>query len=125
MAQGRGSATSALAVGLAILCLMAIAQPTLGAIYNVGGAGGWTFNVVNWPRGKSFRAGDVLVFNYARSQHNVVPVGGSGYNGCNGRGGRVNQSGRDRFTLKRGANYFICSFPGHCQGGMKIAVNAA
>ncbi|XP_074280228.1 basic blue protein-like [Silene latifolia] len=121
MGQGRGSARPALAIGLAILCLMAIAQPTLGAIYSIN----WTFNVVNWPRGKSFRAGDVLVFNYARSLHNVVPVSGNGYKSCNGRGGRVSQSGRDRFTLRRGANYFICSFPGHCQGGMKIAVNAA
>jgi hypothetical protein len=25
----------------------------------------------------------------------------------------------------KGQNFFICSFAGHCQSGMKIAVNAA
>jgi uncharacterized cupredoxin-like copper-binding protein len=37
----------------------------------------------------------------------------------------VYKSGNDRVTLARGTNYFICSIPGHCQSGMKIAVTAA
>lgn len=61
MAQGRGSA---MVVGVAILCLLALTQPTFAAIYSVGGAGGWTYNVQNWPRGKSFRAGDLLGMIY-------------------------------------------------------------
>lgn len=54
MGQGKGSA---LVVVVTILCLMAIIEPTLGrTTYNIN----WTFNVNGWPRGKSFRAGDVL-----------------------------------------------------------------
>ncbi|KAK9748868.1 hypothetical protein RND81_02G086400 [Saponaria officinalis] len=125
MGQGRGSARASLAIGLAILCVMAMTQTSYAAIYTVGGAAGWTFNVVSWPNGKSFRAGDVLAFNYARNVHNVVPVSKRGYDSCNAGGARASQTGRDRFRLRKGPNFFICSIPGHCQAGMKIAVNAA
>jgi azurin len=66
------------------------------------------------------------VFRYSPKAHNVVAVNAAGYGSCAAPGGaRALTSGNDRVTLKRGANYFICSFPGHCQAGMKIAVNAA
>jgi len=66
------------------------------------------------------------VFRYSPKAHNVVPVSATGYNSCAApRGVRVLTSGNDRVTLKRGVNYFICSFPGHCQAGMKVAVTAA
>ena len=61
MAQGRVSAVlvaTTLAASLLLLC----GQTHLAhaATYTVGGSGGWTFNLVGWPRGKSFRAGDTL-----------------------------------------------------------------
>ena len=66
------------------------------------------------------------VFKYNPKAHNVVPVSAAGYNSCSSpRGVRVLTTGNDRVTLKRGVNYFICSFPGHCQAGMKVAVTAA
>ncbi|XP_009403746.2 basic blue protein-like [Musa acuminata AAA Group] len=123
MAQGRGSVV---ALGLALLCLLIHSEVAEAATYVVGGNSGWTFNVASWPRGKSFRAGDVLVFNYNPSVHNVVAVSAAGYNSCSApKGSRVYTSGKDRITLARGTNYFICSFAGHCQSGMKIAVTAA
>lgn len=30
------------------------------ATYTVGGSSGWTFNVSGWPKGKRFRAGDII-----------------------------------------------------------------
>ncbi|KAL2554806.1 basic blue protein-like [Forsythia ovata] len=30
------------------------------ATYTVGGAGGWTFDVADWPKGKNFKVGDIL-----------------------------------------------------------------
>ncbi|CAL9762465.1 unnamed protein product [Musa acuminata subsp. burmannicoides] len=123
MAQGRGSVV---ALGLALLCLLIHSEVAEAATYVVGGNSGWTFNVASWPRGKSFRAGDVLVFNYNPSVHNVVAVSAAGYNSCSApKGSRVYTSGKDRITLARGTSYFICSFAGHCQSGMKIAVTAA
>ncbi|WOL11895.1 basic blue protein-like isoform X2 [Canna indica] len=123
MAQGRGSAMT---LGLALLlCLLIHAEIADAATYVVGDSRGWTFNTAGWTRGKRFRAGDVLVFNYSPSAHNVVAVSAAGYNGCTApRGSRVYKSGKDRITLARGTNYFICSFAGHCQSGMKIAVTA-
>lgn len=69
----------------------------------------------------------VAVFNYASGQHNVVPVNGAGYQSCKATADDASQAattGNDKFKLKRGANYFICSLPGHCEAGMKILVNA-
>ncbi|KAG1334887.1 basic blue protein [Cocos nucifera] len=122
MAQGRGSAV---ALGLALLCLLIHSEIAESATYTVGDSNGWTFNTDSWPRGKRFRAGDVLVFTYNPSAHNVVAVNRGGYNGCTTpRGSKVFRSGNDRITLSKGTNYFICNFAGHCQSGMKIAVTA-
>ena len=48
-------------VGLMVLlCTMLHSEMARAANYNVGGAKGWTFNTVGWPKGKRFRAGDTL-----------------------------------------------------------------
>ena len=58
--------------------------------------------------------------------HNVVAVNEAGYKGCKlTAGARILASGNDRVTLRKGANYFICSFTGHCDAGMKLALFAA
>ncbi|XP_058735780.1 basic blue protein-like [Vicia villosa] len=121
MALGRGSAL------VLLLCFFVLNSELAHAVtYTVGGKGGWTFNTVGWPNGKRFRAGDTLVFNYSPSAHNVVAVNKAAYDGCSTpRGAKVYRSGKDQIRLARGQNYFICNFPGHCQSGMKIAVNAA
>ncbi|XP_059460402.1 basic blue protein-like [Corylus avellana] len=124
MARGRGSA---MVVATALLCMLLLqSEMAHAAVYTVGGAGGWTFNVAGWPKGKRFRAGDILVFNYSPSAHNVVAVSKAGYDGCSTpRGSKVYQTGKDRIKLVKGQNSFICSFTGHCQSGMKITVVAA
>ncbi|RCV39920.1 hypothetical protein SETIT_9G009600v2 [Setaria italica] len=128
MAQGRGSGGSvvALAAAALLLCVLLQAQVAESAVFTVGDRGGWTFNSNTWTNGKRFKAGDVLVFKYDSSAHNVASVNAAGYKGCAApRGARTYTSGNDRVTLARGTNYFICSIPGHCQAGMKIAVTAA
>ncbi|KDP38892.1 hypothetical protein JCGZ_05049 [Jatropha curcas] len=105
MEKGRGSAM----LGMVLVSILAVQlEMANAAIYIVGGSNGWTFNVAGWPKGKSFKAGDVL-----------------GYTSCNPpKGAKTYTSGKDRIKLVKGQNFFICSFPGHCQGGMKIAVTA-
>ncbi|WOL11897.1 hypothetical protein Cni_G20661 [Canna indica] len=121
--MGRGSVMTMGSVLL--LCLLIHTEIADAATYVVGDRRGWTFNTAGWTRGKRFRAGDVLVFNYSPSAHNVVAVSAAGYNSCSApRGSRFLTSGKDRVTLSRGTNYFICSFTSHCQSGMKIAVTA-
>ncbi|GAB2289939.1 hypothetical protein Dimus_024237 [Dionaea muscipula] len=131
MSQGRGNAAQASnMVGFGVifcLCLLLLikAKPTHGAIYTVGESAGWGFNVNSWPKGKSFKAGDLLVFNYDSSIHVVVQVDKRGYHGCvSPKAAKVYSTGNDRVSLVKGMNYFICSFPGHCQAGMKLAINA-
>ncbi|KAG2716813.1 hypothetical protein I3843_03G146100 [Carya illinoinensis] len=99
------------------------ARPT---IHTVGDDSGWTFNVERWTGGKRFQAGDILAFNYDPSFHNVAIVGVHGYTSCTASSNSgTSTSGNDRMILLRGWNYFICSIPGHCQEGMRIAVYAS
>ncbi|KAB1208480.1 Basic blue protein [Morella rubra] len=122
MAQRRASATVA---AVLLFCLLLHRENVWAATFTVGDGRGWTFNVEGWPRGKTFKSGDVLVFNYNRALHNVVVVDRRGYDDCKApAGAKTFQSGSDKIKLVKGPNYFICTFPGHCQSKMKIAVYA-
>ncbi|KFK33466.1 hypothetical protein AALP_AA5G016800 [Arabis alpina] len=129
MATGRGSASWSVR---AIVALMAVSVLLLQAdyvqaakTYTVGDSRGWAFNTVGWPRGKQFKAGDVLVFNYSPSFHNLVVVNSEGYKKCVTPAlAKKYTSGKDRITLSKGQHFFICDFPGHCESDMKIAVTA-
>ncbi|XP_034676759.1 basic blue protein-like [Vitis riparia] len=125
--EGRGSAGRAmLLIMVAVICLLIqYSAPVHGATYTVGGSAGWTFNSANWPKGKRFRAGDVLAFNYDSKVHNVVSVNEGGYSSCTTpAGAKVYQSGKEQIKLVKGQSFFICNYAGHCESGMKIAVNA-
>ncbi|WVZ56319.1 hypothetical protein U9M48_006867 [Paspalum notatum var. saurae] len=118
MAQGRGSATLG---GLLAVCLL------LGVVAHIADAEthtvDWSFNADAWSKGKRFRAGDVLEFNYDRTKHNVVVVDAGGYSTCSSSG-RTYNSGSDHITLGSGTSYFICSLKSHCGMGMKMAITA-
>uniref|UniRef100_A0ACD6A6V6 Uncharacterized protein n=1 Tax=Avena sativa TaxID=4498 RepID=A0ACD6A6V6_AVESA len=126
MAQGQGSGSARVVLALVLLCVLLHGELAESKVYTVGDRGGWTFNSGRWSSGKRFRAGDVLLFKYGRGAHNVVAVNAAGYRSCSAsRGARTYSSGNDRVTLSRGANYFICTIPGHCGAGMKMQINAA
>lgn len=59
MGEGRGSAMVCV-VMVCVLLMLQYSQMAHAAVYTVGGAQGWTFNVASWPKGKRFRAGDTL-----------------------------------------------------------------
>ena len=63
------------------------------------------------------------MFNYSPLMHNVVAVEGDGC--ATPPGSRTYTSGRDRVTLARGDNRFICTMYGHCYLGMRMLVHAA
>ncbi|CAL9094463.1 unnamed protein product [Musa acuminata var. zebrina] len=113
------------AVALIFLCLSYHVEITAATEFTVGDSAGWSFNVQNWPNDKSFKAGDVLVFKYGQGAHNVVVVDAQGYDSCTAKSGsKTYTSGNDKITLAKGTSYFICSYPGHCDAGMKIKVVA-
>ncbi|XP_010905831.1 basic blue protein [Elaeis guineensis] len=125
MAMGRGSCTTA--VFLALLLIMCAPFHTLAATHVVGDSQGWGFSLsyADWANENTFAAGDTLVFNYQPGAHNVVPVSAAGYKTCKASDtSKAATTGNDKFTLKKGANYFICSLPGHCAAGMKLQVVA-
>ncbi|XP_073043038.1 basic blue protein-like [Primulina eburnea] len=127
MYEGRGSASIVLMVAVVVVGVAVVfhGQVAEAATYSVGGGGGWTFNVAGWPRGKNFKAGDKLVFNYNSGVHNVVSVDRGGYRRCTTpRRAKMYRSGKDQIKLVKGQNFFICNFSGHCESGMKIAVTA-
>ncbi|KAF7048331.1 hypothetical protein CFC21_057117 [Triticum aestivum] len=134
-AWGRGNAagSKAIVAGAAFLCVAAMllaATPAAEAgatTYLVGNAAGWTRNVDygGWLAGKTFRAGDVLVFKYNSTFHDVAWVSKGGYKKCivSPKGyAPVYRNGYDAVALPRGTHYFICGVPGHCSAGMKLAV---
>ncbi|CAI8589715.1 unnamed protein product [Vicia faba] len=126
MGEGRGSVSISSVITMLVLCMFVFHPKMIHAeTYIVGDEKGWSFGVQNWPSGKAFKEGDILVFNYTPVIHNVVTVKEFGYNSCVPFGGSgFHISGADKITLVKGMNYFICGVPGHCSLGMKIAVNA-
>jgi hypothetical protein len=72
------------------------------------------------------------VFQYVSTQHDLYEVTEEVYRSCDttaggGNGVRVKYtSGYDRVVLDEARGYwFICDFPGHCLGGMRLAVNVS
>ena len=65
----------------------------------------------------------VTVFNYGTG-HTVDEVKESDYKSCTmGNSLSTDSSGATTITLKTaGTHYFMCAAPGHCDGGMKLAV---
>ncbi|KAG2581460.1 chemocyanin-like [Panicum virgatum] len=99
-----------------------------GASYTVGApAGSWDLqtNYTTWASGINFRAGDQLVFKYSPAAHNVVEVSKADHDSCTAsRPLATFATGDDTVPLPAGGvtRYFICGVPGHCDGGMKLAV---
>ncbi|CAL4966360.1 unnamed protein product [Urochloa decumbens] len=120
----------------ALLVLLLILWQRAGAAEFVVGdvAFGWDsgVNYAAWARDHAFLSvGDVLVFEYVSSQHNVYEVSESTYRSCDTGGGNSGvrakyTSGYDTVVLAEARSYwFLCDFPGHCLGGMKLAVNVS
>jgi len=99
-----------------------------GASYTVGApAGSWDLqtNYTTWASGINFLAGDQLVFKYSPAAHNVVEVSKADHDSCTAsRPLATFATGDDTVPLPAGGvtRYFICGVPGHCDGGMKLAV---
>ncbi|OMO81122.1 Plastocyanin-like protein [Corchorus capsularis] len=119
------------AVFVAILGVAAMFQGTSAATYTVGDATGWRVpSNVNfyddWTDNKTFRVGDVLVFNFATGAHDVVEVGTeNAFDTCAGANPvRTITTGPASITLNRtGEYYFICTIGTHCTSGQKVKID--
>ncbi|KAG4954801.1 hypothetical protein AAZX31_14G164100 [Glycine max] len=113
----------ALVLGLCLALNMVL--PTRAATHTVGDTSGWALGAdySTWASGLKLKVGDSLVFNYGAG-HTVDEVKESDYKSCTtGNSLSTDSSGTTTITLKTaGTHYFICASPGHCDGGMKLAV---
>lgn len=66
----------------------------------------------------------ISVFNYASGVHTVTEVSSSDYDSCSSSNAISSDSnGPTTVQLKTaGTRYYICAIPGHCSGGMKLAI---
>ncbi|PRQ57779.1 putative cupredoxin [Rosa chinensis] len=101
----------------------------LATQYVVGDDLGWNGDAdyEGWVADKTFFVGDVLVFNYVATDHNVViATNGDNYDNCVASPNfGVYDSGNDAITLNEaGTYYFLCSY--HCdylQQKVMVTVN--
>lgn len=108
-----------------LVVVSSVAAASAATSFTVGEGSGWALNVNydNWASGKTFVAGDKLVFNFATGQHDVLEVDKSGYDSCSSSNPTNSiQNGPATVTLTTGTHYYICGISGHCSAGMKLAV---
>ncbi|XP_060172068.1 blue copper protein-like [Lycium barbarum] len=99
--------------------------------YIVGDKMGWNVptggpvSYQRWANGKSFKVGDTLVFNFVNRAHNVATVRKAAYDSCNTTSPiKTISTSPARITLTNsGEHYYMCTFPGHCSLGQKLAIN--
>ncbi|XP_011032393.1 PREDICTED: mavicyanin-like [Populus euphratica] len=109
------------------LLILVLAAPAAYAAttYTVGDSSGWTTvgDYTTWASGKTFTVGDSLLFKYS-STHSVAEVSKDDYDSCSASNTlKTYTDGSSTVPLSTaGQRYFICSTPGHCSGGMKLAI---
>ncbi|CAH8304669.1 unnamed protein product [Eruca vesicaria subsp. sativa] len=113
------------AAGALLLLVLAVVPAAFAVTFQVGDIGFWNSGVdyTAWVAGKTFRVGDTLEFQYGPS-HSVAIVNKAGFDTCDSTGATQTFTGGDnKIDLTTvGTIHFICPTPGHCQGGMKLAV---
>ncbi|KAH0452827.1 hypothetical protein IEQ34_017151 [Dendrobium chrysotoxum] len=111
---------------LGAIFFMCWAKIGTATVYTVGDTSGWDAGVdySSWTSGKTFAVGDSLAFNYGPGAHTVNEVSANDYQSCSTSNYlSTDSSGSTTITLKTaGTHYFVCGVPGHCVGGMKLAV---
>ncbi|KAL3511894.1 hypothetical protein ACH5RR_024611 [Cinchona calisaya] len=121
---------------MVVLCAFSavMLQCALAAEYVVGDGIGWNIppngaaTYTNWASGKTFRVGDILVFNFGTNTHDVVQVPKASYDACNSNNAIVSviKNGPANVTLDTaGDHYYICTFGGHCTAGQKLAISVS
>ncbi|XP_037474899.1 mavicyanin-like [Triticum dicoccoides] len=113
---------------LLAVAAMAVLSTASAAIYNVGEpSGAWDLNTNynTWASSGNFQTNDQIVFKYSPQAHDVLEVSKADYDSSSTASPVTTlNSGNDVVTLTAtGTRYFICGFPGHCAGGMKVKID--
>ncbi|KAL1547945.1 uclacyanin 1-like [Salvia divinorum] len=78
-----------------------------------------------WAAAQTFTVGDVLVFNFIASAHNVAEVSKEAFDSCNTTNTiSISTTSPTNITLTSvGEKHFLCTFSQHCGLGQKLAIN--
>ncbi|CAK7356923.1 unnamed protein product [Dovyalis caffra] len=103
-------------------------------VHVVGDSMGWTVPqggaqaYINWANGKNFMVGDILTFDFATNNHDVLRVPKASFDGCTASNpiGETITTGPANITLdSAGEHYYICTVGRHCLGGQKLAITVS
>ncbi|KAF8011390.1 hypothetical protein BT93_J1869 [Corymbia citriodora subsp. variegata] len=114
-------------------CLLGVVVAFLSSAeatnYTVGGSGGWkipssTGVYSDWASQHTFEVGDVLVFDFDSSTHDVADVTKEDYDACNTDSPiSVLSASPATYSLDTASDYyFLCTTAGHCSQGQKLAI---
>ncbi|KAG2729311.1 hypothetical protein I3843_01G239000 [Carya illinoinensis] len=116
---------------VAVLLLQCAAAQT---VHVVGDNIGWSVPAggasayETWAANKQFMVGDILLFNFATNEHDVLQLPKESYDSCSSSNpiGNTITIGPANITLSTaGTNYYICTIGRHCQSGQKLAVTVS
>ncbi|KAF9618822.1 hypothetical protein IFM89_002690, partial [Coptis chinensis] len=113
---------------MVLFLVMASVHVSMATVYKVGDASGWstqgTVDYKKWAAEKTFKIGDVIVFEYNNQFHDVLEMSHNDYDTCNTKAAlKTYKSGNDSITISRyGHFYYLCGYPGHCEGGQKVDI---
>ncbi|KAF5466750.1 hypothetical protein F2P56_016650 [Juglans regia] len=125
--------TSVVAVfGVVVVLLLQCAAAQ--TVHVVGDSIGWRVPTggasayETWAASKQFVVGDILLFNFATNEHDVLQVPKESYDSCSSSNpiGDTITTGPVNITLSTaGTHYYICTIGRHCQSGQKLAVTVS
>ncbi|KAJ9692683.1 hypothetical protein PVL29_011661 [Vitis rotundifolia] len=96
-------------------------------VHVVGDSLGWTVPpngaaaYTSWASNKQFMVGDILVFNFATNEHDVVELSKESFDACN-----YSNPIETNITLATAGNhYYVCTIGSHCTSGQKLAISVS
>ncbi|KAH7422487.1 hypothetical protein KP509_12G010800 [Ceratopteris richardii] len=135
-ARVAGGGTDALArmrtaARLIVFVMIMSRAECMASKHTVGRSAGWTIPAVGnvnysaWAADFTLSVGDVLVFKYDATLHDVMQVSEEAYDACDAsQPMALYNDGETDITLDHdGAWFFICGVPGHCSAGQKLEVD--
>ncbi|KAJ4954497.1 hypothetical protein NE237_011280 [Protea cynaroides] len=121
-----GRVSQAATLGIVILFLLLKWEIVLcNNTYVVGYAKGWGPypEIFYWTKGKDFKTGETLVFNYHNPDYRVAVVNADEYTSCiAGPDAKIYNSGHDQIQIGPQNNFYIAAVPQYCNEGAKLEV---
>ncbi|XP_062155394.1 cucumber peeling cupredoxin-like [Alnus glutinosa] len=117
-----------------VLAAMLLQCSEAQIVHVVGDGMGWSVPQAGaaayqtWADNNKFLVGDILTFNFATGEHDVLRVPKESFDSCSSANpiGDTITTGPVNITLSNAGNhYYICTVGQHCQFGQKLAITVS